>query len=88
MRNVSNQNFFIDSKAFVGWLCWGRPMKALQPGQIEISLQQNEVEVAKVLGRLVTREWLDGITTCLVNDNEFAAFSTVVMFRFSSSLLS
>ena len=70
MANISNQNFFIDSKAFVGWLCWGRPMKALQPRQIEISLQQNEVEVAKVLGKLVTREWLDEITTCLVNDNE------------------
>lgn len=70
MSNFDNPSYFIDGKAYVGWLCWGKPIKVLQPGRIEINLRQNDINVFSTLGELLTKEWLGDITKCLIQDNE------------------
>ncbi|GMM57078.1 Blm10 protein [Maudiozyma humilis] len=70
MSNFENPSYFIDGKAYVGWLCWGKPIKVLQPGRIEVNLRDNDTEVLSTLGNLLSKEWLGDITKCLIQDNE------------------
>ncbi|KAL3233643.1 hypothetical protein RNJ44_03683 [Nakaseomyces bracarensis] len=69
-NNFKNPNYFIDSRSYVGWLCWGRPMKIVRPGMINIALDTSEVEMLKNIGELITKEWVNDVCTHLVHDNE------------------
>ncbi|CAD1784805.1 similar to Saccharomyces cerevisiae YFL007W BLM10 Proteasome activator subunit [Maudiozyma barnettii] len=70
MSNFNNPKYFIDGKAYVGWLCWGKPIKVLQNSPINIKLQENETEVFMNLGKLITKQWLEDMMRCLIQDNE------------------
>ncbi|CCH60767.1 hypothetical protein TBLA_0D02640 [Henningerozyma blattae CBS 6284] len=70
MNNFNTPKYFIDNRAFVGWLCWGSPMKVMKPEQIEIKLTENDTEVMKAMGHILTKEWLVEMTTSLLQDNE------------------
>lgn len=70
MNNFDNPEYFIDSRAFVGWLCWGRPVYVMSSKTLSVNLQKNELEVLKSTGHLVTREFLNDVTMNLVQDNE------------------
>ncbi|SMN22713.1 similar to Saccharomyces cerevisiae YFL007W BLM10 Proteasome activator subunit [Maudiozyma saulgeensis] len=70
MSNFDNPTYFIDGKAYVGWLCWGKPIKVLKNAPIKIDLHENETEVFMNLGKLVSKEWLEDIMKCLIQDNE------------------
>ncbi|KAG0672352.1 hypothetical protein C6P45_003036 [Maudiozyma exigua] len=70
MSNFDKPNYFIDGKSYVGWLSWGRSMKVLKNAPIDITLEENEVEIFKKLGKLITKEWLNVMMTCLIQDNE------------------
>lgn len=68
--NFDNARFFIDSKMFVGWMCWGAPLKAIKQGMIEYDFKDNELEVLGSFGKLVTKEWLETTISNLIQDNE------------------
>ena len=70
MCNFEDPTYFIDSKAFVGWLCWGIPFKALVVGKYELDFGSDELEAMKMLTQLLTRELLDHITSTIIKDNE------------------
>lgn len=70
MTNFISPNYFIDGKSYVGWLSWGRSMKVLKNEPIDIELEENETEIFKKLGKLITKEWLSTMMTCLIQDNE------------------
>lgn len=70
MNNFDNPKYFIDSRAYVGWLCWGRLMYVMSPKALKLNLRENELEVLKTAGHLLTREFLRDVTMNLVQDNE------------------
>lgn len=69
-ENFKDPSFFIDSKIFVGWLCWGAQMKAIKPETIDMTFKENEVEALTCFGALLTKTWLEEILSTLVQDNE------------------
>ncbi|CAL9728477.1 proteasome activator Blm10p [Monosporozyma unispora] len=77
MNNTASPNYYIDTPPFIGWLCWGRPMKVLTNNTVEISLQPNEIEIAQTLGNIISKEWLYEFSNTLIQDNESrTVFST------------
>lgn len=70
MNNITNPKYFIDSKAFVGWLCWGKTVKVISPDMFAINLRDDEIEAFKTFGSLVTKEYLKMIIATLIKDNE------------------
>lgn len=68
--NFDNPRFFIDSKMFVGWLCWGAPLKTVSPRHIELELNKNERQVLACFGNIITKKWLEATTSNLIQDNE------------------
>ncbi|CAB4252445.1 similar to Saccharomyces cerevisiae YFL007W BLM10 Proteasome activator subunit [Maudiozyma barnettii] len=70
MNNFSDPQFFIDTKAYQGWLCWGKNMKVITSHKFEINLTQEEEDVFRTFGSLITREYLDTMITALIKDNE------------------
>lgn len=70
INNEKDPKFYIDSKAFVGWLCWGAQMKVLKPKKIEVNLKPADFEILESLGSAITIEWLKNLTTKLISDNE------------------
>lgn len=78
MENFESSNYFLDSKAFVGWLAWGRPMEVVKPvSQVPFHLRNDDFIVLKKFGNLITKEWVEGLITILIQDNETkSAFSS------------
>lgn len=77
MNNVESPNYYIDAPPFIGWLCWGSQMKVLINKPLDINLQANEVDIAKTLGSMITKDWLYEFTNTLIQDNESrTVFST------------
>ncbi|CCD26110.2 proteasome activator BLM10 NDAI_0G03330 [Naumovozyma dairenensis CBS 421] len=70
MNNFDAPKYFIDSRASVGWLCWGKRMKVVESGAIEINLQEHELEILGEMGKLVSKDWIDDMCSSLVHDNE------------------
>ncbi|KAG0669660.1 hypothetical protein C6P45_003487 [Maudiozyma exigua] len=70
MNNFTEPKFFIDSKAYKGWLCWGDHMKVITNKIFEINLTKDEEEVFKKFGSLVSRNYLENMITTLIKDNE------------------
>lgn len=70
MNNFDSPSYFIDSRIFVGWLCWGRSMKVVSVHPVEVNLRQNEIEVFRRFGNVVNYEWLQNIVDNLIQDNE------------------
>ncbi|EDO17495.1 hypothetical protein Kpol_1058p32 [Vanderwaltozyma polyspora DSM 70294] len=68
--NFDQPTYYIDSKAFKGWLCWGPSMKVVNSKTIEVDLRNSEIEVLKELGSLLTKDWLQNIITHFIQDNE------------------
>lgn len=69
-NNFQKPNYFIDSRSYVGWLCWGRPMKIVKPGTIRTSFDSSEIDMLKNIGTLITNDWVKDVCTHLVHDNE------------------
>lgn len=70
MNNFDHPTYFIDGRAYVGWLCWGKPIKVLQASSIDIKLHENETNIVNCLGKLISTDWLADVTKCLIQDNE------------------
>lgn len=70
MNNFESPSYFIDSRMFVGWFCWGRFMKVVKANPIEVNLRQNEIEAFQRFGDVVNYEWLQNIVDNLIQDNE------------------
>ncbi|CCF57313.1 hypothetical protein KAFR_0C03210 [Kazachstania africana CBS 2517] len=89
MNNILDPKYFIDSKAFAGWLCWGNDLKVVKTGQAHLALQNNEINLLTLIGKLLTKGWLSNIVSTLIKDNEakgsfsssevsFFAFLTII----------
>lgn len=78
INNVENPNFFVDSKAFVGWLCRGRPMGVVKAeNQIPFNLKPEDMEIMNNFGKLITKEWLLDMCNIFIRSNEEqSSFST------------
>lgn len=48
----------------------GRLMYVMSPKALKLNLRENELEVLKTAGHLLTREFLRDVTMNLVQDNE------------------
>lgn len=70
MNNFKAPNYYIDSRMFVGWLCWGRPMKVISAMPLDTHFRQNELENLQSFGSLITNDWLQGIVSNLIQNNE------------------
>lgn len=69
MSKFTSQEYFIDSKCFVGWLTWGSQMYVVKPGQVPIELNQTDTEILKHIGGLISKETVDGLCRHFVEDN-------------------
>lgn len=70
MKNFESPNYFLDNRAFRGWLCWGNKLKVLKTDPIPLDMTPENLLVMEELGKLVSKDWLLGITTTLLQDNE------------------
>ncbi|CCE66193.1 hypothetical protein TPHA_0P00350 [Tetrapisispora phaffii CBS 4417] len=70
MNKFENPSYFIDSRPFVGWLCWGSPMKVLQTRQVDLVLQNYEQDMLIKFSNSVTKEFLKELVSNFVKDNE------------------
>lgn len=70
MCNFYNPTYFLDSQAFVGWLCWGVSFKALMIEEYKLDFRFDELEAMKMLGQLLTEELFIRITSTVIKDNE------------------
>lgn len=70
MNNFDSPSYFIDSRMFVGWLCWGKSMKVVKAGTFNFNFKENEIEALRNFGNLVNYEWLQNIISNLIQDNE------------------
>ncbi|AQZ15170.1 BLM10 (YFL007W) [Zygosaccharomyces parabailii] len=70
MNNFDSPRYFVDSRMFVGWLCWGRSMKVVDSSPIEMSLKPNEAKAFEKFGNLVSYDWLQSMVSNLIQDNE------------------
>lgn len=70
MCNFDDPTYFIDSRAFIGWLCWGVPFKALIVEEYKLDFRSDELEAIKLLVQLLTEELFDHITSTVIKDNE------------------
>lgn len=94
-ENFKDPKFYIDSKMFVGWLCWGAPMKAMKPETIHLTFEDNELEALTCIGGLITNEWLEAIVSNLIQDNEShgvfssgnVSFFVLVLFLISKGFM-
>ncbi|CAL9728104.1 proteasome activator Blm10p [Monosporozyma unispora] len=77
MCNFETPSYFIDSKAYVGWLCWGIPFKALTVEKYKLKFRSDEVEAIRVLSKNLSKPLLEHISSTLIKDNESrGAFSS------------
>ncbi|CDO95902.1 unnamed protein product [Kluyveromyces dobzhanskii CBS 2104] len=78
LDNLKNPQYFIDSKAYVGWLCWGRPLGVVKTeNQIPFGLNDEDMKLMKNFGSLITKEWLLDMCKLFIRSNEGQrAFST------------
>lgn len=93
-ENLKDPAFFVDSKMFVGWLCWGAQMKAIKSNTLDLTFEENELQALACIGELITKEWLESIISNLVQDNEShgvfssgnVSFFVLVLFLVSKRL--
>ncbi|GMM53955.1 hypothetical protein DAKH74_005710 [Maudiozyma humilis] len=70
MNNTSSPEFFIDSKPYIGWLCWSKTMKAVSSEMFEINLKEMDMEVLKTVGSFITKEFVENMAATLIKENE------------------
>lgn len=68
--NFTKPSYYIDSRSYVGWLCWGAEMKVMKTIPIQLSLEPSEAETLKMIGSILTKSWLHEVCTHLIHDNE------------------
>lgn len=86
MDNVEHPNYFVDSKAYVGWLSWGRPVGVVKTqNQINFNLRDEDMQIMKEFGKLITKEWLMELCQIFIRSNEAqSSFSTNRLGLFGS----
>lgn len=71
MENFKNPSFFIDSRAYVGYVSWGRVLKVVRStSDVEFKLKAKELDCLRSFGQLIDKQWVSEITRVLVQDNE------------------
>lgn len=71
MNNLENPQYFLDSKAYIGWLCWGRPLGVVKvENQVPFELKEEDMEIMRQFGKLITKEWLTDICKSFIQSNE------------------
>ncbi|SCU78642.1 LADA_0A06656g1_1 [Lachancea dasiensis] len=71
MQNFTNPKYYIDSKAYVGYVTWGRPMKVLKSDSFcKFDLRDQEMNCLREFGHLISKEWVADICQILIQDNE------------------
>ncbi|CUS25064.1 LAQU0S26e00210g1_1 [Lachancea quebecensis] len=71
MKNFASPNFYIDSKAYVGYITWGRRLKVIKStNETKFNLKENELNCLSLFGQLIDREWVLEISKVLIQDNE------------------
>ncbi|SCU81251.1 LANO_0B02432g1_1 [Lachancea nothofagi CBS 11611] len=71
MKNFQDPKFYIDSKAYVGYVAWGRHMKVVDNCYgVPFKLRGNEMDCLREFGQLVSKEWILEISEVLIQDNE------------------
>ncbi|KAL3235532.1 proteasome activator BLM10 RNJ42_02308 [Nakaseomyces bracarensis] len=69
MSKFDDQEYFIESKCFVGWLSWGAEMYVVKTGKVSIDLKESDSEILKHIGDLITKEILSDLCRDFVEDN-------------------
>lgn len=79
MDNLENPKYFIDSRAYIGRLSWGRKLGVVKvENQIPFGLKDEDMKIMKEFGNLITKEWLREICNTFIQQNEFESkFSTM-----------
>ena len=70
MNNSTSPEFFIDSKPFIGWLCWSKTIKVVSAKMFEINLKEEDTAVLKTIGSFLSREFLENMAETLIKENE------------------
>ncbi|SCU78134.1 LAFA_0A05094g1_1 [Lachancea sp. 'fantastica'] len=71
VQNFESPKFFIDSKAYVGYISWGRRMKVIKNTfDFKFTLKADQMECLKDFGHSMTKEWLYEICQVFIQDNE------------------
>ncbi|SCV99974.1 LAFE_0B06634g1_1 [Lachancea fermentati] len=71
MQNFDSPSFYIDSKAFVGYVAWGRELKAIMGNSpATFNVNTEDFKVLKSFGEKINQKWLLEICKILIQDNE------------------
>ncbi|SCU97999.1 LAMI_0F12486g1_1 [Lachancea mirantina] len=75
MKNFENPSYFIDAKAFVGYLSWGREMDVVSQtvahsGLPLFNLKSNDLKTLKIFGEKLTKKFIFDTMDILIQDNE------------------
>ncbi|SCU78106.1 LAME_0A03312g1_1 [Lachancea meyersii CBS 8951] len=71
MQNFERSNFYIDSKAYVGYVAWGRRLKVIKSSCDGLfNLKTSEMNCLKEFGQYMTKDWVHEICQILIQDNE------------------
>ncbi|CCK71148.1 proteasome activator BLM10 KNAG_0G00920 [Huiozyma naganishii CBS 8797] len=70
MHNYDSPSYYIDAKAYAGWMCWGAPLKVIKPCKYVLNLKPAELDVFLKTKELLTKQWVGSITSTLIKDNE------------------
>ncbi|ODV62158.1 proteasome activator BLM10 ASCRUDRAFT_27819, partial [Ascoidea rubescens DSM 1968] len=70
MKNIDNPSYFIDNKAYIGWLFWDSNLTVVNPQNfIGIKLKKHEAEICKNLNLLITKEWFQHLVHLIIQNN-------------------
>lgn len=87
MENFDNPKYFIDGRAFKGWLFWGKFIQAVDSTKaaIDVEFSEEDKESLRLFGSLITKDWLNLIIKILTQDNETrGVFQSIDVFMFST----
>lgn len=87
MENFENPEYFIDGRAFKGWLFWGKFIQAVDSTKaaIDVDFSDEDKNSLRLFGSLITKDWLNLIIKILMQENETkGVFQSIDVFLFST----
>jgi len=87
MQNFKDPQYFIDGRAFKGWLFWNSHIQAVDSSKaaIDVQFSEEDKKSLELLGSFITKNWLNLIIKTLIQDNETkAVFQSIDVFLFST----
>ncbi|CCE62703.1 hypothetical protein TPHA_0D00590 [Tetrapisispora phaffii CBS 4417] len=70
MNNFDKPSYFIDSKMYNGWICWGNEMRVMKQGTIDLKLNEYDFSILRTFSELMDVEWFKQLVIHFIQENE------------------